>query len=137
MFSISSGGRRLIVCGLIVLLGGLGASEASNAARLDSSFGVNGTVTFDHEGSLKYDWLLDEYAGQPSALAIDPRGQILVGGGSGAQIVVNRFLANGQLDPTFGVEGTVRFDDFNSPEGSLDVPAIDRVAPRVRSILTG
>jgi uncharacterized delta-60 repeat protein len=50
-------------------------------------------------------FLVDASATVPSALAIDRRGRILVGGRAGMRAVVRRYLADGALDKSFGVAG--------------------------------
>ena len=65
---------------------------------LDASFGSGGEVTTDF-GNHTDD--------QASAMALQPDGKILVGGGSGGRFALARYNPDGTLDPTFGTEGTV------------------------------
>lgn len=118
------------VCGLFSVCV---STSVARPASLDHSFGDFGTAVYEHGGSLKWAARLDEYAGQPSALALDARGRILVGGGTGSQFLVLRYLSNGQLDPTFGANGAVRiYDDMDSGADFMDP---DSYAPRVKDIL--
>ncbi len=113
---------------LLVLAASLSLSAPASAARLDPSFGVNGKVSYAHGGSLDYGAAIDEYAGQPQAMAIDEADRILVGGGSDREFLVLRYLPNGTLDNSFGSGGVVRFRD---PRFLVDNPYI----PRVKAIV--
>lgn len=113
---------------LAILLIGVRAWDAE-AARLDPTFGNNGTVVVNHGGSLQFRFWTGVNFGEASALAIDPQGRILVGGGSGASFLVMRFLPDGTLDPSFGEGGEVR---MYAQHESTD-PA--ESAPRVKDIL--
>jgi uncharacterized delta-60 repeat protein len=96
--------------------GGAGAGGGPSAGPIDTTFGENGFVFLDHEGFK-----------QPTIVEVDSRGGILVGGGFKGAIW--RFLADGELDTNFGVDGVAAFADqsFVSeamatlPDGSLVV----------------
>ena len=60
----------------------------------DGTFGVNGVAVVDFGD--------DEYA---FGMAIQPDGRIVLGGGSGFDFAVARFMTNGTPDPTFGIGG--------------------------------
>ena len=127
--------QRLVVSLSVVALGILVAGPASaSSARLDPTFGQNGTVVFDHGGTLEHAGDLEEYAGQPRALALDSAGRILVGGGSGPKAVVVRLTPDGEVDSGFGDGGIVRLDDFSKSKPGY-VPDPDQVAPRIVAIL--
>ena len=68
---------------------------------LDASFGSGGEVTTDF-GNHTDD--------QASAMALQPDGKILVGGGSGGRFALARYNPDGNLDPTFGLGGKVTTD---------------------------
>lgn len=106
---------------------------AARAATLDRSFGNDGTALFRHGGTLDFAGQLDEFAGQPYALAIDSKGRILVGGGSGASFLVLRYLPTGVLDPSFADGGVLKlYDRFETGVG-YDDPSFS--APRIKAIL--
>lgn len=80
----------------------LGLSRLLESGELDLSFGVGGRVTFDGFG----------FEDAALALAVQPDGRILVGGfvnrsTTDSAFALLAFLANGSLDPSFGVGGTV------------------------------
>lgn len=65
---------------------------------LDAGFGSAGKVAAYGIG------------GAPAAMALQPDGRIVMAGGSTADFVLARFLANGQLDTGFGSGGVVTTD---------------------------
>lgn len=65
---------------------------------LDAGFGAAGKVAAYGIG------------GAPAAMALQPDGRIVMAGGSTADFVLARFLANGQLDSSFGSGGVVTTD---------------------------
>lgn len=71
---------------------------------LDTSFGVNGTVTTDFGTSAEIGY----------AMAVQSDGKIVVAGyhhnGSDADVAVTRYFADGSLDLAFGSEGKVIID---------------------------
>jgi len=110
-----------------------GLASNALASHLDSNFGENGIVTYNHGGSVRYRALLDEWVGQAKALAIDSKGRILVGGGSGAEMVVLRYLSDGTLDPSFAEGGVLRFYERQTTGSGFSDP--DLSEPRVKDIL--
>lgn len=87
----------LVVCFLFSI-----AQSFSQAGTLDSSFGVNGTVT----NSFGSDYLY------PGPVAIQKDGKIIVAGNrdpfaDGDSLVVARYQVNGALDSSFGINGKV------------------------------
>lgn len=97
--------------------------------RLDPGFGVGGAIPFTSNHSV-------EVANDLPKLAVQPDGKVLVavqGGreGSGRNLVVARFLANGGYDPGFGGGGEVEVlvgtqtrpaGLFVGADGSVTVP---------------
>lgn len=65
---------------------------------LDAGFGASGKVATYGIG------------GAPAAMALQPDGRIVMAGGSTTDFVLARFLANGQLDTSFGTGGVVTTD---------------------------
>lgn len=65
----------------------------------DAAFGEGGTV-------------VTEFAGytEPLALGVMPDGRIVVAGGSGGDLALARYLADGRPDPSFGAAGKVTTD---------------------------
>ena len=63
---------------------------------------------FGHGGGTEYGPAVGDRVGQARALALDDQGRILVGGGSGAAMLLLRYLPNGTLDASFGSHGAVR-----------------------------
>ena len=91
--------------GKIVLVGGLRMARYESDGDLDPSFGDAGVVEIVFNGGL-----LDEAHG----VAIQPDGRILVAGvtrvGAQDDFAVNRYLADGTLDGSFGGDGRVSTD---------------------------
>lgn len=83
---------RLFTSLVIVLLG---ASVVSAVGLRDSSFGAGGRV------------ILPAVTSKAHSIAIQPDGRILASGVIAPNLAVVRFLANGSLDPSFGVGGIV------------------------------
>jgi len=85
----------------------------------DTSFGVGGKVTTDFNNQSQ-DFI--------QSVAVLGDGKIIVGGASGGNFVMARYLANGDLDTSFGVGGTVS-TDFGSSESiqSLVVLATGKI----------
>jgi len=98
--------------------------------RLDPGFGVGGVIPFTSDHSV-------EVASDIPKLAVQPDGKIVVAvegslEGSGRNLIVARFLANGQYDLTFGSGGEVSVvvgtqtrpaGAFIGADGSVTVPA--------------
>jgi len=128
---------RVLILGVLVaaVLSLLAGSQAASAVSLDRDFGSNGTVVFDHGGTLAGGFVLDEFAGQARSVALESDGSVLVGGGSGAQGIVIRLRPDGGLDPGFGDGGVVRLEDFtnSSKPGYVGDPYL--YAPRIVAIL--
>ncbi len=81
--------------------------------RLDASFGTGGTVTTDVGG-----------VDGARALVLQPDGKLGAAGVSGGDFALVRYLPDGRLDPTFGMEGKVTTDFGASalvlqPDGKL------------------
>jgi uncharacterized delta-60 repeat protein len=110
------------------------SASIARAARLDPTFGRNGTVVARHGGSLEKAFAMTEYAGQASALTEDRQGRTLVGGGSGYELLVQRYLPDGTPDASFGAGGSVRLRDLNTSKAPGYVPSPAIEAPRVRDI---
>ena len=60
-------------------------------------------------------------------------GRILVAGWSNSDIVIARFLADGQIDASFGTDGTLTLDFF----GGIDSPSEILVQPDGRILVAG
>lgn len=92
-----SGGRRLVTAALLVAttLVLVPAARAS-AGALDPSFGAGGRVLAG--------------PGTFMAAAFQPDGRLVVAGTDGADLLVVRFLPNGQPDPSFGGDGRATKD---------------------------
>jgi hypothetical protein len=69
------------------------------ACRRITSFGKKGTTIVALKASAY---------GRIDTIAAAPDGRILLGGGDGKRAVIGRLLADGALDPSFGVSGWVR-----------------------------
>lgn len=85
--------------------GGLVLARLGFDGNLDPSFGVGGVVPFTSNHSVE---VADDYP----KLAVQPDGKIVVGvqgarEESGRNLVVARFLANGEYDPGFGSGGEI------------------------------
>ena len=93
------------------------ATASAGAAKLDPSFGVNGSVLLDNHANLYPVTSLNYQSAEPGALAIDSQGRILVGGGGDAALLLARYLPDGTLDPSFGDGGLAR---ILNPSGSFD-----------------
>jgi uncharacterized delta-60 repeat protein len=105
--------------------GQFGVARYNADGSLDSTFGSGGKLTTT---------FLDEASAVAFGLVIQPDGKIAAGGGMGSATVASRFaivryLPNGSLDSSFGVDGkvTTTFDSARSgandlvlqPEGKL------------------
>jgi uncharacterized delta-60 repeat protein len=123
---------RAFVAVSVVVLAYLGLSTSASGSQLDTSFGDGGLATYQHGGTIRYGHFLDEEVGQAKALAIDSQGRILVGGGSGAAMLLLRYLPSGVLDPSFGVGGVLRFFEYQTTGPDFADP--DVYAPRVKAI---
>jgi uncharacterized delta-60 repeat protein len=117
-----------------IVLAGIAGDDAAvyrlNAnGSLDPTFGRNGRVTIDSGRS--------EVG---AAVAIQPDGKIVVAGSSGpggadagdSDVVVYRLEANGALDGTFGVNGTVKLDG-----GAIEVGRAMALQPDGRILVAG
>src|SRR5262249_47331604 len=75
---------------------------------LDAGFGTGGKVTTDFIGPLE---------DKAQAVAVQPDGKLIVVGtstvGSGSELAMVRYLANGVLDSAFGTGGRVTAAEFN------------------------
>ena len=96
--------KKLFVS-ILVLLGFI--TSRAQTASLDPSFGNAGIVT--HPGS----------DGQTSTL--QPDGKILIADNNGDDIRVLRFLSNGSIDSSFGVNGSRIFLNPGTTESPLDI----------------
>ena len=84
------------------------------AGDLDTGFGIGGLVTTDITGTSSYD--------EASAVCeVGADGRLVVAGSSGSSIALVRYLENGSLDTTFGVNGKVL---TTIPGGSAEVRAM-------------
>jgi uncharacterized delta-60 repeat protein len=77
------------------VLGGPARAHATSAGTLDPAFGVGGRVAVRDVSQLG------------SAVVIQPDGRIVVAGGPSTGITLNRYLADGTPDATFGTGGLV------------------------------
>lgn len=75
------------------------------AARVDRSFGTNGTVITKSGVRVIAPGVSGEYTGNAWTIVQDRYGRILAGGGSGGHPMVARYRRNGSLDPAFGNNG--------------------------------
>ena len=123
--------RRYLVL-ILAFVAPLLFGGVSTAAELDPSFGVGGASAYAHGGSTQNGWRVGDNAGQARALAFDSQNRILVGGGSGAAMLVVRYLPDGELDQSFGNGGVARFFEYQTSGSRSEDP--DFVAPRVKSI---
>ena len=87
---------------LVVVLAGVGSTALAAAGGLDPSFGVGGRVTTDFSGSPSV----------ASDIAIQADGKIVAAGiaGSPGDFALARYHPDGNLDPSFGVGGTIITD---------------------------
>jgi uncharacterized delta-60 repeat protein len=102
----------------------------SQAGTLDSSFGVNGTIT----NTFGYDYLY------PKPVAIQPDGKIIVAGNrdiySSDSLVVARYQVKGDLDSSFGIDGKVSiYVGWNN--GSIYYRVVDIVIQKDGKIIVG
>jgi len=97
-----------------------------SAGDLDPSFAGDGTVTMDMPGA----GALSDAA---NAVAVQNDGKLVVAASSGGHMTVLRYLADGSLDPSFGVGGTVRLAFGRKTEVLHDV-AVDGLG---RIVLAG
>ncbi|HKE20466.1 MAG TPA: hypothetical protein VKB80_36585, partial [Kofleriaceae bacterium] len=114
--------------GKIVLVGGLRMARYGADGGLDASFGTGGVVDLVFSGGV-----LDQGLG----VAIQPDGRIVVVGvtsvGGQDDFAVNRYLAGGALDTSFGGDGKVA-TDFS---GSVDRARAVLVQPDGRIVVAG
>jgi uncharacterized delta-60 repeat protein len=107
---------RSFVASLVLTLLAVGASPASaSPGVLDPLFGGDGTVTAYLKG------------GRGAAVAIDPKGRIVVVGTAldgHVDVAVERFLPNGKPDAAFGGDGRVRIN-MRGDEYGLDLALTD------------
>jgi uncharacterized delta-60 repeat protein len=82
--------------------------------NLDSSFGNGGKVVFGFDGATPTDDVV-------RALAIDPRGRILLAGAAGNEAAIARLTPTGALDPTFATGGKRTFHFGGGSSGLVDV----------------
>jgi uncharacterized delta-60 repeat protein len=94
-------GRRAGLAGVVgaFALAALTAALAAAPGQLDGGFGSGGKVRTDLGG---LDWA--------GAVAIAPRGYVVVAGGSGGDVALARYDGAGRLDPSFGGRGTIVTD---------------------------
>lgn len=76
----------------------------------DPAFGVNGRVVFD----------LGNWMDEAKAVAVDPKGRILLAGNSLGDVVAARLLADGSIDATFG-QGGIGRAAFSGNEEAFDL----------------
>ena len=89
---------------LTIGTGGTAPSSSSDAARLTST----GALDTGFDGDGKAQWPRPAGCASRSGLAVHADGRYLVAGSAeGGDVVVARFLANGTIDPAFGVSGAV------------------------------
>ncbi len=88
----------------------------------DTSFGTNGNTTLE----------VDSFSG--SKMALQPDGKIIVGGLSGADCAAVRYLSNGTLDTSFGVNG---LGIINGLSESRQSPSDLAIQPDGKIIMVG
>lgn len=92
------------------------------ACRRITSFGKKGTDLVTLKASAY---------GRIDAITAAPDGRLLIGGSDGKHAVIGRLLADGALDPSFGVSGWVRVRVPKHPvdkDPALSVPAVTSIA---------
>ncbi len=100
--------QTLSVIGLLATQVVLAPTAKAAPGDLDPSFGTGGKVTTDFSG----------FGGRAAAVALQPDGKIIAGGRAGGAnfygtgFGVARYNADGSLDSTFGIGGTVTIDFF-------------------------
>src|SRR5262249_10769817 len=93
--------------GKLLVLGARTLTRYASDGTIDPSFGTNGTITIAFAGGANV---------ESQDLAVQPEGRILVAGYTGAlfggqtDFAVSRYGADGSLDTSFGVNGTVVSD---------------------------
>ena len=106
------GAFDIVVAGLGIGGSGFTVARYNSDGTMDTTFGNNGTAS------------MGTWTNPPSDLLVQPDGDIvLVGiepdGGGGDDLVVARFLADGQADPNFG-SGGYAIEDFHASASSCD-----------------
>ena len=93
--------NRIVVAGCNDDTGEMALARFTPNGELDGTFGSGGIVT-------------DSFAQTANAVAIDDDGNIVISGvaANGENLVVARFLSNGEFDDTFGPDGQGYADDF-------------------------
>lgn len=82
------------------------ASGLTTCAGLDTDFDIRPSLTF-------------ETGFKKKAILIQPDGKILAVGDCGYSACMSRYSANGTLDASFGVNGTVKIDSPGATEGRM------------------
>ena len=112
--------RRIVACGILVVLAGcvFAPGALGRGGKLDSSFGGGGRVSTPV--GFRAPWTQVKVQ-----LAESPDGALVVGG----ETTLVRYLPDGQLDPNFGEDGTVkvRLPGFQFELGDLGVDQENRV----------
>lgn len=132
--------RRTSVPGIVALALFLVAAivPVATAARVDRSFGTNGTVITKSGVPVIAPGVSGEYTGNAWTIVQDRYGRVLAGGGSGGLSMVTRYRRDGSLDPMFGKNGVSVFRSpfyFDDPtKGKARVKAM-AVLPSGRIVL--
>ena len=106
--------RRRLAAGVlaICMASGAAAPVAAEQAARDASFAGDGLVTLDFDGQID----------RAEAVAVQPDGKVVVAGSASIaedlDIVVVRFRADGEADPTFGDGGMVLLDSGRSDDAT-------------------
>ena len=121
---LDPGGRAVVAGGTSAGAGGgdLAVARLTPAGALDPSFGSGGKRTIDINGGLDVAY----------AVALDATGRVVLGGGSSGDLAAARLDAGGNLDPTFGTNGT-QFVNLGATEQARAV----FVQPDGRIVLAG
>jgi uncharacterized delta-60 repeat protein/uncharacterized repeat protein (TIGR01451 family) len=93
------------------------AARYTPAGVLDTSFGIGGETRLDVTSGQS------DYA---QAVAIDPAGNIMMGGAANHGFAVARLTPNGTVDPTFGNNGS-RITSFSPDDAFVDGVAVDQL----------
>lgn len=128
---------KIIVAGRVVVAGGgstFGLARYTTSGVLDESFGTAGKV------ATVFSTDADGYG-----LLLDPEGRALVCGTSQGKLAVVRFLADGSVDPSFGIGGvtpppagdsfSIAYSIARQTDGSIAVGGYDYGGGRSRFVV--
>ncbi|TGE29106.1 T9SS type A sorting domain-containing protein [Hymenobacter metallicola] len=102
------------------------------SGALDTSFGVNGVATFQHDNASRYDGPYHVAGGYNNGeLALQADGKIVVGGFNGTRFGLLRINTDGTKDSSFGSN----FDQSIATDFSTPTPNANYFVAGVRSVL--